>query len=86
MKNNLTVNNRAGVSYICVADVQNHKAELTVLILVQLMNQLSVVSLQQKTHSIQFFMQNNTGDGKAEFCRNSFYVTQIEPAVSQIFQ
>lgn len=39
------VTNREQVSYICVADVQHHKAELIVLILVQLMNQLSVVSL-----------------------------------------
>lgn len=36
-------------TYIGVADVQNHQAELTVLILVQLMDQLSVVSLQHKS-------------------------------------
>lgn len=35
-------------TYIGVADVQNHQAELTVLKLVQLMDQLSVVSLQHK--------------------------------------
>lgn len=47
--------NSVGVSYICVADVQDHKAELTVLILVQLMNQLSEVSLHHKadTHAQQ---------------------------------
>lgn len=38
-------------TYIGVADVQNHQAELTVLILVQLMDQLSVVSLQHKKHA-----------------------------------
>ena len=32
-------------SYICVADVLQHEAELEVLILVQLVNQLPVVSL-----------------------------------------
>lgn len=40
------------MTYICVADVQHHEAELTVLILVQLMNQLSVVSLQDE-HTTQ---------------------------------
>lgn len=35
-------------SYVCVADVQDHQAKLSVLILVQLVNQLSVVSLRQK--------------------------------------
>lgn len=39
------------MSYVCIADVQDHKAELAVLILVQLVDQLSVVSLQQKTHT-----------------------------------
>ena len=42
-----------GVSYVCVTDVQDHKAELKVLVLVQLMNQLSVVSLQQKALHLQ---------------------------------
>ncbi len=53
-----TANNRAWVSYICVADFQDHKAELAVLILVQLMNQLSVVSLQQKGHNIELIRKN----------------------------
>lgn len=44
-------NSRREASYVCVADVQDHKAELAVLVLVQLVDQLSVVSLQQKrTH------------------------------------
>ncbi|TNN57571.1 hypothetical protein EYF80_032173 [Liparis tanakae] len=36
------------MSYVCVADVQDHQAELAVLVLVQLMNQVPVVSLQQE--------------------------------------
>lgn len=44
-----TVNATKQVAYVSVADLQDHKAELTVLILVQLMNQLPVVSLPQKT-------------------------------------
>lgn len=43
-----TVSKRQWVSYVCIADVQDHKAELAILILVQLVDQLSVVSLQQK--------------------------------------
>lgn len=35
------------MSHICAADVQDHEAELEVLVLVQLVNQLSVVSLSQ---------------------------------------
>lgn len=49
------------MSYICVADVQDHKAELTVLILVQLMNQLSIVSLQKEAHNT-VYLQKHTGD------------------------
>lgn len=45
-----SVSKRQWLSYVCIADVQDHKAELAVLILVQLVDQLSVVSLQQKTH------------------------------------
>lgn len=47
------------VSYICAADLQDHKAELAVLILVQLMNQLPVVSLQQGAHNTQLTHINN---------------------------
>lgn len=55
-----TVSKRQWVSYVCIADVQDHKAELAVLILVQLVDQLSVVSLQQKTHHKQrAYKQNN---------------------------
>lgn len=36
-------------THICAADVQDREAELRVLILVQLMDQLSVVSLSQNT-------------------------------------
>lgn len=39
------------MSHICAADVQNHEAELVVLVLVQLVNQLSVVSLSEHTHA-----------------------------------
>lgn len=55
------------MSYVCVADVQNHKAELAVLILVQLMYQLSVVSLQRKAH-IRVHMQKHAGDGTCSTC------------------
>lgn len=39
----------ASHTHICAADVQDHEAELKVLRLVQLMDQLSVVSLSQNT-------------------------------------
>lgn len=39
------------MSHICAADVQDHEAELVVLVLVQLVDQLSVVSLSQDTHT-----------------------------------
>lgn len=43
----------------------------------------SLPAAENTQHTV--YMQKNTGDGKEEFCRNSFYVTQIEHAVSQIF-
>lgn len=36
-------------THICAADVQDHEAELEVLVLVQLVHQLPVVSLWQNT-------------------------------------
>lgn len=57
-------------TYVGVADLQNHDAQLTVLVLIQLMNQLSVITLYSNSIYDSSRLYLISGTYSISYCNN----------------